>query len=160
MSEDSKKMLRFTGLCAISALAFYVLAWSFLQWSRTHRGAWEYAFTPTGPTEMVVEIHQKSLGIEGVKLTFTGLSAEDQLSEPVTVAFNDVTVEPPVGTLFYHDLMSLPGVVNLSLFGHQIETLPRGLFIDGEEIAWEDAVTNAIPFLEKREAEFEPLVGP
>lgn len=153
-------MLRFTGLCAVSALAFYVVAWSFLQWSRTHRGAWEYAFTPTGPTEMVVEIRQKSLGIDGVKLTFEGLSAEDQLPEPVTVEFNDVTVEPPVGTLFYHDLMSLPGVVNLSLFGHQIETLPRGLFIDGEEWAWKDAKTNAIPILEKTEGDAEPLAGP
>lgn len=150
-------MLRFTALCAVSAVAFYVVAWSFLQWSRTHRGPWIYTFSPVDASTIELSIQQEKLGIDGVAIRFSGLAPEDLIEQATTVVFDDVTVESPVGSVIYHDLMSLPGVVTVVAFGHEIETLPRGLFIDGQEWDWAAAQVTTWDALEKREPVVESV---
>jgi len=57
----------------------------------------------------------------------------------------------------FHDLTNLPGTITLDLHGHEIEMLPRTLFINTKEVAWSNnalfilAPTNKIPGLKDRD---------
>jgi hypothetical protein len=66
------------------------------------------------------------------------------------VAF-DIPEKPvPFGSVKFEDLTYLPGTVTLDLFGHEIELIPRTLFINREERPWQSNVVITLSPSDKR----------
>jgi len=115
------------------ALAIYVGGFSFDQYLRNRRGPWEVSFAagPSGAPALIV--NQPNLNITSLKIVFEG---ESVTNAPGAVAF-DVPGKPvPFGRVKFEDLTYLPGTVTLDVFGHEIELLPRTLYINRKSHPW------------------------
>ena len=115
------------------AVAIYAGGFALDQHLRTRRGPWEVAFTtePTGAPAII--INQRSLNIVNLKIVFLG---EPRTNAQGTVVF-DVPQKPvPFGKVKFEDLTYLPGTVTFDLFGHEIELLPRTLYINRKAQRW------------------------
>jgi hypothetical protein len=119
---------------AVAALAFYVAGFGINEHLRWRRGPWEVRFEPGAEPRLV--INQPRLGIAGVTLSFPGETAE---GPPMTIRFETPRQAIPFGSVKYDDLTYLPGVVTLDLFGHEIELLPRTLYVNRKAIPWTEA---------------------
>jgi hypothetical protein len=118
----------------LAALLFYAAGFGLNEHLRWRRGPWEVRFEPG--TEPRLIVNQPRLGISGVTLLFPGETAEG----PATVVrFETPHQTIPFGSVKYDDLTYLPGVVTLDLFGHEIELLPRTLYVNREAIPWTNA---------------------
>jgi hypothetical protein len=124
----------------LAALLLYAGLYALDQHLRTRKGAWEVTFIPdtNGAPSLIVE--QPGLGIAGLRLTFAGERTTNAFS-PRKVRFDRPAQDVPFGEVLYDDLMYLPGAVTLSLFGHEIEFLPRTLILDRKEIPWRSNAT-------------------
>jgi hypothetical protein len=105
---------------------------------RAGKGPWSVRFETTTNNTPRIIIDQAGLGISNVVITFAGEACQ-LTNGPTNLLFTTPTVEPPFGELRHHDLMYLPGVITLLAFNHEIELIPRGLFIDRREIPWSEA---------------------
>jgi hypothetical protein len=116
-------------------LVLYLCAFHGLQYLQTRKGPWEVTFATDDSGTPSVTIYQPKLNISSVELLLLGEKVErTNLSERVLM---DKPRKPtPFGTVIYDDLMFLPGVVTLDLFGHEIELLPRTLLINKKEYPW------------------------
>ena len=98
---------------------------------------------PAGNPSLTIQ--QPTLGIRNVQIQFPG-ARTPRLAEPVTVRFSTLTNLPPFGIVRFRDPLFLPGTLNLGLFGHEIEMLQRGLFVDRVEKPWiNDSVIQLAP---------------
>jgi hypothetical protein len=126
----------------VSALATYILAFSYIQYRRTFRGPWHVVFLSDYKGTPGLLVEQPKLKISE-RIMFT----DQKVSESNTVhafVFDDpAKTNAPFGKIVFQDLTFLPGTVTLELFGHEIELLPRVLIIDKQEHAWktEDVVS-------------------
>lgn len=118
----------------LAALIFYVAGFSLNEYLRWRRGPWEVRFEPGNEPRLIVS--QRHLGIAGVTLVFPGESAEGSVA---VVRFETPQQRVPFGVVKYDDLTYLPGVVTLDLFGHEIELLPRTLYVNRRAIPWPQA---------------------
>lgn len=119
-------------------LIAYALLYSCDARLRTRKGPWAVRFDTTADHTPRLTVNQPALGITNVTITFPGESVI-LTNGPTNILFIDPTIEPPFGELRHHDLMYQPGVVTLLAFNHEIELIPRALFIDRREIKWSDA---------------------
>src|SRR5690606_26083675 len=55
---------------------------------------------------------------------------------PAVVRFDTPFKPVPFGKVVFDDLMYLPGTVVLHCFGHEVQMLPRALFLNRRERAW------------------------
>jgi hypothetical protein len=108
---------------------------------RSRRGPWEVTFTrePSGDPALV--IRQSRLGIQEVKVVFAGESASYRVE---TVAFERPGQEIPFGRVKFDDLTVLPGTVTIEFAGHEIELLPRTLYLNRRPQAWQSGVTTVL----------------
>jgi hypothetical protein len=109
---------------------------------RTRRGPWEVTFTAQPGDPPRLTINQAGLGLSNVHIEFPGEVA-DTVQEKVR--FHSPEQPVPLGRVVYEDLTYLPGVVTLELFGHEIELLPRVLYLNRQAQPWRSDVT--IPLL-------------
>ena len=124
------------------ALAVYVVAYRGIEWRRTRNGPWEVTFTnsPDGYPALVVE--QAKLGLTNVEMIFADaiISSNSAATNfPSRLAFGvpkPVPFELPFGKCIFMDTTFLPGTLTVSMFGHEIEFLPRVMIIDHEEHPW------------------------
>jgi hypothetical protein len=117
----------------VLAVVIYAGGFWLDQHLRTHRGPWEVEFTRTTNGTPMIVIRQDALGIKDVRLMFPGEPASD---ESRSIRF-DVPERPlPWGRVKYEDLTYLPGVVTLEAFGHEIELLPRTLYVNRMAMGW------------------------
>ena len=58
-----------------------------------------------------------------------------------TVAFDVPQRSVPLGRVKFEDLTYLPGTVTLEMFGHEIELLPRTLYINRKPHPWKSNET-------------------
>jgi len=115
------------------ALAIYVGGFSFDQYLRNRRGPWEVSFTAGSSAAPAIIVNQPKLNIANLKIVFQG---ESVTNSPGVVAF-DVPGKPvPFGRVKFEDLTYLPGTVTLEVFGHEIELLPRTLYINRRSHPW------------------------
>jgi hypothetical protein len=129
------------------ALIIYVGGFSLDQHFRTRRGPWRvtYATEPSGTP--FIKVDEPALGISNLKIVFNGESATNASG---VVAF-DIPEKPvPFGSVKFEDLTYLPGTVTLDLFGHEIELIPRTLFINREERPWQSNVVITLSPSDKR----------
>ena len=115
------------------AVAIYAGGFALDQHLRTRRGPWEVTFTtePSGVPAIIV--NQPKLNIANLKIVFEGESATNA---PTTVAFDVPQKPPPFGKVKFEDLTYLPGTVTCDFFGHEIELLPRTLYINRKPHPW------------------------
>ncbi|MFO1501417.1 MAG: hypothetical protein U1G07_24015 [Verrucomicrobiota bacterium] len=125
-----------------AALALYCIAFYVLEHLRTRKGGWEIRFqTDTGQRPALV-VAQPQLGLSNITIVFPGQQspATNQL-----IVFDRPRTNVPFGKVVYFDTTFLPGSVVLSLFGHEIQLLPRVLLIDNRETAWQSGATYQLP---------------
>ena len=139
-----------------ATVAVYLLAFYGIEHSRDRKGPWSVQFDLGADGAPMVVVSQEELGIDGVRIVFPEEAAPEGFA-PSRVAFSrprHVPFVTPLGECFFQDLTFLPGTVTLRPFdGHEIEMLPRALFVNRREYAWEavDEIriyqTNRVPHL-------------
>jgi len=130
----------------IFSLAYYVAGFALNEYLSHRRGPWEVTFQAASTGHTTLLIRQPSLGIEEARLEFP---EEPYTNNPTTIRFDAPRTPIPLGEVRYDDLTYLPGVVTLELFGHEIELLPRTLYLNRKPIAWPDA-TNLVLLRQQR----------
>ena len=122
-------------LVFLMALVVYVTFYSCDRHLRLRKGPWQVSFQvePTG--EPSISVSQAKLAIKDVKVIFSGESTEVK-GLPVVVDVDVPRKTVPFGKIIFDDPNDLPGTVVFDLFGHEIELLPRALFVDRKEYAW------------------------
>lgn len=140
----------------IVTVVFYLCAYNGLQYLQTRRGPWEATFATDDAGHPAITLDQPKLNISSVELLFLGETVDrTNLSERV---FFDKPRKPaPFGTVIYDDLMFLPGVVTLDVFGHEIEFLPRTLIINKKEYPWNSDTTIELSASNKPPVRPKPL---
>ena len=124
------------------ALVVYVVAYRAIEGRRTRNGPWEVTFTnsPDGHPKLVVN-HPK-LGLTNVELIFPDqiISTNSTVTNfPSRLEFRIPRPVPfplPFGQCIFMDTTFLPGTLTVSMFGHEIEFLPRVIIIDHAEHPW------------------------
>jgi hypothetical protein len=120
------------------AVAIYTAGFAFDQHLRTRRGPWLVAFT-TGPSgDPAVVVNQPKLNIVNLRIVFAG---ETATHAPGTVVFDTPQKPVPFGHVKFEDLTYLPGTVTFDFFGHEIELLPRTLYLNRRAHAWKSDET-------------------
>jgi hypothetical protein len=121
-------------------LPAYLAVFYGIEYWRQYQGPWEVQFLSDSdghPSVMARQpkrnLHQVQLQLRGETISSTNLSQ--------TVFFDRPRKPVPFGQVIYEDLTSLPGVVTLDLFGHEIELLPRVLVVNRVEIPWQPEMT-------------------
>jgi len=114
------------------ALVVYAVFFSCDQHLRQHKGPWEVRFGTNELGFAQIEIAQPVLGISHVMITF----AEDRASSTGQVLFDQPRRAVPFGRVKFEDLTYLPGSVAFDFFGHEVELLPRTLYLNKQEQPW------------------------
>ena len=100
---------------------------------RKSKGPWRVTFT-TNEAGPVIEVSQPRLNRTAM-IKFPGEAAV-ATNYPITVEFDRPRKPAVFGRVIYEDLMQLPGVVTLNLFGHEIELLRRNLIVNRRPVSW------------------------
>lgn len=139
------------------ALVIYVGGFAFDQHLRHRRGPWVVAFDAAAAGRPAIVVSQPSLNISNLRIVFEGESATNA---PGTVAFDIPGRTVPFGRVKFEDLTYLPGTVTLDLFGHEIELLPRTLYINRKAHPWASNQTITLTPADKPKSLPEPQVKP
>lgn len=114
------------------ALVIYAAFFAGDQWMRTRKGPWEVVFQTNGQGHAEIVISQRALGISNATVTFQ----REAVTNIGRVRF-DVPKQPlPFGVTKFEDLTYLPGSVAMDFFGHEVELLPRTLYLNKKEYPW------------------------
>jgi hypothetical protein len=135
------------------AVAIYAGGFAFDQHLRTRRGPWRVEFTREPSGDPAIIVNQPKLNITNLKIVFAG---ETLTNSTATVLF-DVPQKPvPFGKVKFEDLTYLPGTVTFDLFGHEIELIPRTLYINRKPRAWKSGETITLSTADKPASLPEP----
>ncbi len=135
--EGSSSTWKHFAIPAVAALVGYFVLYAIDSHLRTRRGPWEVEFHAEPDGTPAVTIRQRSLQISNVTVRFVGESVPEHVdSLPQTIAFAAPAMLVPFGKAAFDDLMYLPGTVVLHCFGHEVQMLPRALFLNRKEHAW------------------------
>ena len=115
------------------AVAIYAGGFALDQHLRTRRGPWEVTFTTEPSGAPAILVNQPKLNIANLKIVFLGETATNVHG---TVAFDFPQKPVPFGKVKFEDLTYLPGTVTFDFFGHEIELLPRTLYINRKAHPW------------------------
>jgi hypothetical protein len=149
---------------ALLALVGYVFFYSCDAHLRERKGPWEVTYAVEADGTPTLQLHQSGLGVSNVLIRFpqerltpntTTNTTTSTASLPVTVRFDEPARIVPFGKLAFDDLMYLPGTVVLHCFGHEVQMLPRGLFLDRTEFPWASNSTHDRQPSDKR-SDLEP----
>jgi hypothetical protein len=150
-------ILKHAAIAFVCALVGYIGFYSCDSHLRSRKGPWVVDFASTNGEPLLV-INQPALGIQNVRVWLQGEKATNAPGVGSVVRFeHPQRLGTPYGRVRFHDLTYLPGTVTLDLYGHEIELLPRTLFINTKEVPWQnDALfvltpTNKIPGLKDRD---------
>lgn len=122
----------------VIALILYAGFFSLDQHLRTTKGPWHVTFTVESSGAPSIVINQPRLNITNLKIIFAGETA----TNPPGVVVFDIPQKPaPFGKVKFEDLTYLPGTVTFDFFGHEVELLPRTLYINRKEHVWKSGET-------------------
>jgi hypothetical protein len=146
-------ILKHLAAALLLAVALYVGGFALDQHRRTRRGPWEVTFTrePDGSPALIV--HQPQLGIAHVKIVFAGEAATHRLE---TIVFDRPGRALPFGRAKFEDLTSLPGTVTMEFAGHEVELLPRTLYLNRKPYPWQSGATLTLTLADRPAALPEP----
>ena len=115
-------------------LVVYLGVFSCDQHVRQRKGPWQVTFFETNGAPTIL-VNQPYLGITNVQILFAGEQVTNQPAAEVLLSRPGQSV--PFGSIKFEDLTYLPGSVTFDLFGHEVELLPRTLYLNKEEVPWE-----------------------
>lgn len=122
---------------ALLALAGYVGFYACDARLRSRDGPWEVEFFQDRDGTPALRIMQERLGIQDVQIRFSGERLPEQSGTlPARVRFDQPTTQVPYGTVAFDDLMYLPGTVVLHCFGHEVQLVPRRLYLNRSGMGW------------------------
>lgn len=136
------------------ALGLYIVLYQIDEYLRVRKGPWEITFAAEADGTPRLTINQAHLGISNVTILLRG-EKTDTNGLPKTLIVNQPELTAPYGERIFDDLMYLPGVFTLQVYGHEIEVLPRTLAINRKEQPWAGTTTlelwptNKLPELSK-----------
>lgn len=154
----STPVWRHFAIPAVLALVGYVFFYSCDAHLRERKGPWEVTFAVETDGTPTLQLHQSGLGISNVWIRFPQERLPADTNPPAlpqTVRFDQPSRTVPFGKLAFDDLMYLPGTVVLHCFGHEVQMLPRGLFLDRAEFPWTSDTTHNRQPSDKR-SDLEP----
>ncbi len=123
------------------ALVGYIIFFTADQYIRLRKGPWEVVFGTNALGAAQIEVSQRTLGIH----TFLVFSGE-KATNTGAVKFDHPEQKIPFGTVKFEDLTYLPGSEAFDFFGHEVELLPRTLYLNKEEHPWKvDSVIELRP---------------
>src|SRR5438128_9192391 len=128
------------------ALAIYISGFKLDQHLRTRHGPWQVEFTTGADGEPVLLVNQPKLHIASLKIVFAG---ERATNAPGSVIFDFPQKPVPFGRVKFEDLTYLPGTVTFDLFGHEIELIPRTLYINRKPHPWQSNTTITLSVADK-----------
>jgi hypothetical protein len=132
-SPPKDHILKHAALAFAFALFGYVLFFSCDAHLRTRKGPWIVDFGRTTNGEPMITINQPNLNVQNVRILLQG----EKATNTGTIRFETPQhLDTPYGRVRFHDLTYLPGTITLDLFGHEVEMLPRTLFINTKEVPW------------------------
>jgi hypothetical protein len=115
------------------ALGVYALSYGCDSHLRQRKGPWEVDFQVATNGEPSLAIRHVRLGVSNVQVSFSG---ERATNAGGTVRFDKPLQPVPFGKVKFEDLTYLPGSVVIEAFGHEVEMLPRTLYVNKAERAW------------------------
>jgi hypothetical protein len=125
------------GIPAVLTVVGYVAFYACDARLRSRHGPWAVTFGTNPAGTPTLRIDQPSLGISGVEVRFPGESLPPGTPPlPVTVRFETPTQAVPFGKTAFDDLMYLPGTVVLHCFGHEVQLVPRQLYLNRAAADW------------------------
>lgn len=120
-----------------------VLYWCVFQgieYFRRHKGPWRVEFVTDQRGQPELVINHPSLSVTNVRIVFAGAQVLSSNSS-AEVVFDRPLRALPFGTRLHEDLISMPGVQTLELFGNEVELLPRVMKINRREVPWKSNMT-------------------
>ncbi len=139
------------------ALAIYIGGFAVDQHLRTRRGPWVVIFTTEPSGAPAILVNQPKLNIANLKIVFAGEAATDAAGK---VAFDFPQKPVPFGRVKFEDLTYLPGTVTFDFFGHEIELIPRTLYLNRKARPWMSNETITLTPADKPAALAEPTIKP
>jgi hypothetical protein len=122
------------------ALLLYAGFFSCDQVVRRRKGPWQVTFTTNSQGFASIIVNQPFLQITNVRIVFSGEHATN-----FGVATFDAPQKPiPFGKTKFEDLTYLPGSVAFDFFGHEVELLPRTLYLNKKEVPWTSGGTHEL----------------
>jgi hypothetical protein len=113
------------------ALLLYGISFSCDQHIRQRKGPWQVTFGTNNVGSAQIEISQANLGIH------TTIQIAGEMATNVgSVSFDRPEKTTPFGRVKFEDLTYLPGSVAFDFFGHEVELLPRTLYLNKREHPW------------------------
>jgi hypothetical protein len=122
----------------LMALVIYTGGFTLDQHLRTYRGPWEVTFTHDANGAPAIIVNQPNLHVAHLKIVFAG---EQASNASASVKFDLPEKPVPFGKIEFEDLTYLPGTETFNFFGHEVELLPRTLYINRRPRAWESHTT-------------------
>ncbi|HEV8541142.1 MAG TPA: hypothetical protein VGR78_02010 [Verrucomicrobiae bacterium] len=130
--QSSDRLSRHLIIAFVLAVGLYALFFSCDQKVRTRKGPWEVQFTTNAEGFAMIVVDQRTLQISNVQIVFLA----EHASNFGIVAF-DAPLKPiPFGQTKFEDLTYLPGSEAFNFFGHEVELLPRTLYLNKKEQPW------------------------
>lgn len=143
--QESRDSLVKHGLVAlVAAVLVYAVAFFVVEHLRTRRGGWQLTFQSDNEGHLQLVVAQPKLKIADVRFTFVKTSGPPSTPSR-SIIFNSPITNVPFGRVVYLDTTFLPGSIVLDLFNHQIQLLPRVLFVDRQEIPWQSGAEYRLP---------------
>ena len=137
------------------ALVVYAAAYQWIEHRRHFRGPWQITFTTDAAGHPTLTVNQPAHGITNVQIILSEETAP-LTNAPVRLVIIDPRETPfdvPFGKLKYMDVTFLPGTLTFELLGHEIELLPRTLFLNRKQNPWTPNATFHLKTSEKLPAE-------
>jgi hypothetical protein len=129
--ESSDRLRRHLLIGFAAALVLYALFFSLDQHIRQRKGPWEVTFGTNKTGTPFIEVTQPTLQIH-TAILFAG----EHATNTGTVRFDQPEKPIPFGATKFEDLTYLPGSVVFGIFGHEVELLPRILYLNKKEHPW------------------------
>ena len=122
----------------VITLVIYAASYQWIEHKRRVHGPWQITFTtdPAGHPSLI--INQPAFGITNSRVILIEETAT-LTNAPVSLTLKDprqTPIDVPFGKLKYMDLTFLPGTLTFELHGHEIELIPRTLYLNRKETPW------------------------
>lgn len=135
--DPTSSAWRLFAVPAVLAVVGYTLFYAVDAWLRVRRGPWEVTFDCDTNGTPRLRLQHSSLGLSNVQVRFLGETLSSNVPPlPLSVRFDQPHPDVPFGRTAFDDLMYLPGTVVLQCFGHEVQMLPRTLYLDRQPCGW------------------------
>jgi hypothetical protein len=135
--NSSDKLPRHLAIGFAMALAIYAGFFTCDQRLRHRKGPWQVTFGTNAAGQASIRVNQPALQITNVQIVFQGETA----TNGGQIIFNKPQQTIPFGKVKFDDLTYLPGSVAFDFFGHEVELLPRTLYLNKKEFEWNSGAT-------------------